>query len=87
MLNFINTTFIPNGIFSIIDENSDLKSLEKYLLFQNKSLLDKNSTLGDDGSGDEFVLICKDFTCTPPITEIESLKGILFGKLSKERIK
>jgi uncharacterized protein YyaL (SSP411 family) len=87
MLNFINTTFIPNGIFSIIDENSDLKSLEKYLLFQNKSLLDKNSTLGDDGIGDEFVLICKDFTCTPPITEIESLKGILFGKLSKERIK
>ena len=48
-------------------------------------MLDKNSTLGVDG--DEFVLICKDFTCTPPITEIESLKDILFGKLSKERIK
>ncbi len=82
MLYIINTAFIPNGIFSIIDENCNLKILEKYPLFQNKSLLNNNSF-----HGDEFVLICKDFTCTPPIKDIESLNDILFGKLSKERIK
>lgn len=82
MLNIINTAFIPNGIFSIIDENCNLKILEKYPLFQNQSLLNNNSS-----HGDEFVLICKDFTCTPPIKDIESLNDILFGKLSKERIK
>jgi len=70
------------AFFSIIDDNCDLKSLEKYALFQNKSLLNKNSA-----HGDEFVLVCKDFTCTPPITDVENLKDILFGKLSKERIK
>ncbi len=83
LLNTINNEFIPNGIFSIIDENCDLKNLEKYALFQNKSLLNKNSA----ATGAEFVIVCKDFTCTPPITDIESLKDILFSKLTKERIK
>ncbi|MBA3750368.1 MAG: hypothetical protein H0X03_05655, partial [Nitrosopumilus sp.] len=82
MLNIINRTFIPNAIFSIVDENCNLKILEKYPLFQNKSLLVKNPNHLDD-----FVLICKDFTCTPPITDIKSLKDILLGKLSKEKIK
>jgi hypothetical protein len=75
MLNIINRTFIPNGIFSIIGENCNLKTLEKYPLFQNKSLLNEKS-----GISDEFALVCKDFTCTPPITDIKALKDILFGK-------
>jgi uncharacterized protein len=79
ILDFINTAFIPNGIFSIIDNECNLRSLEEYALFQNKSLLDRND--------DEFVLICKDFTCSPPIKDIEGIKDILFSKLSKERIK
>jgi uncharacterized protein YyaL (SSP411 family) len=79
LLDFINTTFIPNGIFSIIDNECNLKSLENYTLFQNKSSLDRND--------DEFVLICKDFTCSPPTKDIEGIKDILFSKLSKERIK
>jgi uncharacterized protein len=79
LLDFINTAFIPNGIFSIIDNECNLRSLEEYALFQNKSLLDRND--------DEFVLICKDFTCSPPIKDIEGIKDILFSKLSKERIK
>jgi uncharacterized protein YyaL (SSP411 family) len=82
LLDFINKTFIPNGILSIIDKNCNLQSLEKYSLFQNKSLIDKNSP-----SIEEFVLICKDFTCSPPITNIDSLKEVLFDELSKERIK
>ncbi|MGN6349884.1 MAG: thioredoxin domain-containing protein [Candidatus Nitrosocosmicus sp.] len=79
LLDFINTAFIPNGIFSIIDNECNLKSLEEYALFQNKSLLGRND--------DEFVLMCKDFTCSPPIKDIEGIKDILFSKLSKERIK
>lgn len=82
LYDFINKTFIPNGIFSIIDDNYNLKNMEKYLFFQNKDLLYENSDLID-----EFVIVCKDFTCSSPITDIDSLKDILFGKLSKERIK
>src|SRR6476620_6018358 len=82
MLDLINMAFNPNGIFSIIDVNCNLKNLEKYSLFQNKSLLNQNPIYGD-----EFVLVCKDFACTPPITDVECLKDILFGKSSKERIK
>ncbi|MEJ7642851.1 MAG: thioredoxin domain-containing protein [Candidatus Nitrosocosmicus sp.] len=82
MLKVINRAFVPNGIFSIMDENCNLKALEKYPLFQNKSLLNEKPA-----HFDEFVLICKDFTCTPPITDVESLKDILFGKLLREKIK
>ncbi len=82
MLDFINKTFVPNGILSIIDKNCNLQSLEKYSLFQNKSLINKNSP-----STEEFVLVCKDFACSPPIANIDDLKETLLGKLSKEKIK
>ena len=82
LLDFVNKAFIPNGILSIIDKNSNIKSLEKYSLFQNKSLINKNSP-----SVEEFVLVCKEFTCSPPITNIGNLKEALFDKLSKEKIK
>jgi len=82
LLDFINKAFIPNGILSIIDKSCNIESLEKYSLFQNKSLVTKNSPYGE-----EFVLVCKDFTCSPPITNIDDLKEVLFDKLSKEKIK
>jgi uncharacterized protein YyaL (SSP411 family) len=82
LLDFINKAFIPNGILSIIDKSCNMESLEKYSLFQNKSLINKNSP-----HVEEFVLICKDFTCSPPITNIDNLKGVLFDNLSKEKIK
>jgi uncharacterized protein len=82
LLDFINKAFIPNGILSIIDKSCNIESLEKYSLFQNKSLINKNSPYSE-----EFVLICKDFTCSPPITNIDDLKEVLFDKLSKEKIK
>ena len=82
MLDFINKTFVPNGILSIIDKSCNLQSLEKYSLFQNKSLINKNSP-----STEEFVLVCKDFACSPPIANIDNLKETLLGKLSKEKIK
>lgn len=82
LLDFINKTFIPNGILSIIDKSCNIESLEKYSLFQNKSLINKNSPYSE-----EFVLICKDFTCSSPIINIDDLKEVLFDKLSKEKIK
>jgi uncharacterized protein YyaL (SSP411 family) len=82
LLDFINTAFIPNGILSIIDKDCNIESLEKYPLFQNKSLINRNSPYGE-----EFVLLCKDFTCSPPITNIDNLKEVLFDKMSKEKIK
>jgi uncharacterized protein YyaL (SSP411 family) len=82
LLDFINKAFIPNGILSIIDKSCNLESLEKYSLFQNKSLINKNSPYSE-----EFVLICKDFTCSSPIINIDDLKEVLFDKLSKEKIK
>ncbi len=80
MADTINLMFIPNGIFSFLNEKYDIKKLEKFSLFKNKSLIDAQIT-------DEFVLICKNFACTPPITDIESLKDILIGKSSMEKIK
>jgi uncharacterized protein YyaL (SSP411 family) len=82
LLDFINKTFIPNGILSIIDKNRNIKSLEKYSLFQNKSLINKNSP-----AIEEFVLVCREFTCSPPIANIDNLEEALLGKLSKEKIK
>ena len=82
LLDFINKAFIPNGILSIIDKSCNIESLEKYSLFQNKSLINKNSSYSE-----EFVLICKDFTCSSPIINIDDLKEVLFDKLSKEKIK
>jgi uncharacterized protein YyaL (SSP411 family) len=82
LLDFINKAFIPNGILSIIDKSCNIESLEKYSLFQNKSLINKNSPYSE-----EFVLICKDFTCSSPIINIDDLKEVLFDKLSKEKIK
>ncbi len=38
LYNFINRTFIPNGMFFFIKSDHDLKNMEKYLLFQNKDL-------------------------------------------------
>ena len=69
-------------MFFVINGDLDLKNMKKYLFFQNKDLLYKNSNLDD-----EFVLVCKDFTCSPSITDVGGLKDILFGKLPKERVK
>lgn len=81
MLNLINTMFLPNGIFSYLNNNNyELKDLEKYSFFMNKPSL-------NDHYSEEFALVCKDFVCSPPITTLGSLKDILFGNSSKERIK
>lgn len=76
----LNKMYIPNGIFSIIYEDSDLEELNKYTFFKNKPLIKEKYT-------NDFVLVCKDFTCTPPISTIEKIKEILSSNSLKERIK
>ncbi len=101
LLQFIDNTFVPNGIVSVIGKSCNLPSLDKYPLFKDKSLvmphnkipIEQDSITGSapqintkmhDG---EFALVCKDFACSPPITDIQTLKGILLGKSYKEKNK
>jgi uncharacterized protein len=66
----LNRIFIPNGIISVLHEGDTSQDLYKYSLFKDKTLLNRKP------NGD-FVLICKDFTCTPPISDIQEVKKIL----------
>jgi hypothetical protein len=63
-----------------LHEGDTSQDLYKYSLFKDKTLINKKPN-------SDFVLICKDFTCTPPITDLEEIKKILASNSSKERIK
>ncbi|MDQ2684376.1 MAG: thioredoxin domain-containing protein [Thermoproteota archaeon] len=76
----LNKMFIPNGIFAILNIEDLSQDLDRYSLFKNKTLIKEKPK-------SDFVLICKDFTCTPPIISIEEIKEILASDTSKERIK
>ncbi len=76
----LNKMFIPNGIFAILNVEDTSQDLDKHSLFKNKTMIKEKPK-------SDFVLICKDFTCTPPITNIEEIKQILASDPSKERIK
>ena len=76
----LDKKFIPNGLFSIVNQNKDSLELEKYGLFKNKTSIN----LRPD---EDYVLICKDFTCTPPITSLKKIEETLSATKSKERIK
>lgn len=66
----INKMFIPNGIISVLYEGNTSQDLYKFSLFKDKIQINKKPN-------SDFVLICKDFTCTPPITDLEEIKKIL----------
>lgn len=76
----LDKKFIPNGLFSIVNKNKDTVELEKYDLFKNK-------TSNNLRTNEDYVMICKDFTCTPPITNLKKIEEILSATKSKERIK
>ncbi|HEU5120959.1 MAG TPA: thioredoxin domain-containing protein, partial [Candidatus Nitrosocosmicus sp.] len=80
MTDELNRIFIPNGIISVLHEGNTSQDLYKYSLFKDKTLINKKPN-------SDFVLICKDFTCTAPITDLEEIKKILASNSSKERIK
>jgi hypothetical protein len=80
MIDEMNKMYIPNGIFSILHEDNVSEMLDKYNLFKNKSLIKEKPA-------SDFAIICKDFTCSPPITNVEKIMDILSSNSSKERIK
>ncbi|MDW0270686.1 MAG: thioredoxin domain-containing protein [Nitrososphaeraceae archaeon] len=65
--NHINRRFLPNAITAIVNQSA-LSELEKYPYFKGK-LSDKNNN-----SSKEFAFVCKDFTCSLPITTIKELE-------------
>ncbi|MDW3644201.1 MAG: thioredoxin domain-containing protein [Nitrososphaeraceae archaeon] len=65
--NYINRRFLPNAITAIVNQSA-LSELEKYPYFKGK-LSDKNNN-----SSKEFAFVCKDFTCSLPITTIKELE-------------
>ncbi|MDW0298989.1 MAG: thioredoxin domain-containing protein [Nitrososphaeraceae archaeon] len=66
--NHINRRFLPNAITAIVNQSA-LSELEKYPYFKGK-LSDKNN----NSSSKEFAFVCKDFTCSLPITTIKELE-------------
>jgi uncharacterized protein len=76
----INKIYVPNGIFSILHEDNLSETLDQYNLFKNKSLIKEKPA-------SDFAIICKDFTCSPPLTNMKKIIEILSSKSSKERIK
>jgi uncharacterized protein YyaL (SSP411 family) len=80
MIDELNKMYVPNGIFSIVHEDSISEKLDNYNLFKNKSLIKEKPA-------SDFAIICKEFTCSPPLTSVEKIRDILSSNSSKERIK
>ena len=80
MIDEMNKMYVPNGIFSIVHEDSISEKLDNYNLFKNKSLIKEKPA-------SDFAIICKEFTCSPPLTNVEKIRDVLSSNSSKERIK
>ena len=66
--NYINKKFLPNAITAIVNQSS-LSELDKYPYFKNKSI---NNNIKNNNR--EFAYVCKDFTCSLPISTVEELQ-------------
>ncbi|MGD1836674.1 MAG: thioredoxin domain-containing protein [Nitrososphaeraceae archaeon] len=69
---WIDKQYLPNAIISIIDikNNDNMNKLSSYSLFNqlNKNLKDSSY------SYDECVLVCKNFSCSLPLYDLDQLK-------------
>jgi uncharacterized protein YyaL (SSP411 family) len=66
--NHLNKKFLPNAITAIVNQ-SELSELDKYPYFKNKSI--NNNTKNNNR---EFGFVCKDFSCSLPLSTIEELE-------------
>jgi uncharacterized protein len=66
MSNWINSQYIPNGIFTIIEDKLQLEKLQKYLLFKGRNFDRENTS--------ECAFVCRNFTCSLPIYSIQELE-------------
>lgn len=74
--NHLNKKFLPNAITAIVNK-AELSELDKYSYFKNKS---KNNNTKNDNK--EFAFVCKDFTCSLPLSTTEELDR----NISKEKV-
>jgi hypothetical protein len=72
----LNKKFLPNAITAIVNK-AELSELDKYSYFKNKSI--NNNTKNDNK---EIAFVCKDFTCSLPLSTIEELDR----NISKEKV-
>jgi uncharacterized protein YyaL (SSP411 family) len=66
--NYINKKFLPNAITAIVSQSS-LSELDKYPYFKNRSI---NNNIKNNNR--EFAYVCKDFSCSLPLSTIEELE-------------
>lgn len=74
--NHVNRKFLPNAITAIVNKTS-LSELDKYPYFKNKSINASKSNNNDNeikNNNKEFAFVCKDFTCSLPISTIDELE-------------
>jgi uncharacterized protein YyaL (SSP411 family) len=67
--NYINKKFLPNAITAILNQPA-LSKLEKYSYFKNKS---NNNNINNNNR--DFAFVCKDFSCSLPLSTIEELEN------------
>lgn len=63
IVNFLFKKFIPEGFIISINDEENLKSLSKYPFFEGK-----------DFSNNTKVTICKNFTCSLPLSELSEIE-------------
>ena len=63
IVNSLYKKFIPEGIIIEIKDEENLKSLSKYPFFEGKEFSDKTS-----------VTVCKNFTCSLPLSELSKIE-------------
>lgn len=72
--NHVNRKFLPNAITAIVNKTS-LAELDKYPYFKNKSINANNNNNNEiKNNNKEFAFVCKDFTCSLPISTIDELE-------------
>jgi hypothetical protein len=75
--NHLNKKFLPNAITAIVNK-AELSELDKYPYFKNKSPINNNTK----NENKEFAFVCKDFTCSLPLSTTEELDR----NISKEKV-
>jgi len=63
IVNFLYKKFMPEGIIISINNEKNLKLLSKYLFFEGKEFSNKT-----------HVTICKNFTCSLPLSELSEIE-------------
>ena len=66
--NYLNKKFLPNAITAIVNQSA-LPELDKYPYFKNKSI---NNNAKNNNR--EFAFVCKDFSCSLPLSTVEELE-------------